>query len=103
MDSRDAPAAVSERYATVADNARADAERLQARWAESGDAARARLAGRMAELLTKERDAARLGVLPPRGDFGFALTRFAGDVEWGPEGEALVDRLYELQRLWAET
>jgi hypothetical protein len=98
MDTRDTQAALSEDYAVLADEARAEARRLHARWAEAGDS-RASLAARLELLLEKASDAARRGELPPR-DGGFPLTRFAGEVEWGPEGASLLDRLYELQRLW---
>jgi hypothetical protein len=92
---------VNAEYAALADATRLEAERLQERWAEAGDADGAALAGRLARLLRKERDAARRGELPPR-EGGFPLTRFAGEVEWGPEGADLVDHLYELQRLWRQ-
>jgi hypothetical protein len=37
-------------------------------------------------LLAKARDDARRGELPPREGFAFPPTRFAGDIEWRPEG-----------------
>jgi hypothetical protein len=99
MDTRETHAAVSSDYAALAEAGRIEAEQLRARWADAGDVEGAAHARRLAELLEKERDAARRGELPPRNG-GFPLTRFAGEIEWGPEGAALVDKLYELQRLW---
>ena len=97
MDTRDTPAAVSSEYAALADAARVEAEQLHARWAAAGEEAMAAHARRLAGLLAKARDAALRGELPPRSG-GFPLTRFAGEIEWGPEGAELVDKLYAAAR-----
>ena len=90
---------MTDRYAAAADAALAEAGRLRARWAAEGDASGVAMADRLEGLLAAERDAARSGRLPPRNG-GFPLTRFLGEVEWGPEGRELVDRVYDLQRIW---
>jgi hypothetical protein len=90
---------VTAAYAAAADDAIAEADRLRARWAGSGDTEGAALTERLRQQLVTSRDAARRGELPPRGG-GFPLTRFVGEYDWGPDGDELVDRVYALQRIW---
>jgi hypothetical protein len=99
MGAGDAVGSVTQRYAELAEEARAEAERLRERWEQAGDDDGATLAGRLAGLLEHERDEARRGMLPPRSG-GFPLGRFMGDYEWGPEGRRAEDLVRELQRCW---
>jgi hypothetical protein len=102
MGAGDADGSVTARYAELAEEALAEAERLREHWKQVGDADGAKLAGRLAGLLANARDDARRGRLPPRTG-GFPLTRFMSDYEWGEEGRRVEDLAYAMQRCWRES
>jgi hypothetical protein len=68
----------------------------------NGRAARVRNIDRLIGFLTDQLASAEAGNLPPRKGYGFALTRYMGESEWGDEGAKLVDIVYELQEIWSE-
>jgi hypothetical protein len=44
---------------------------------------------------------ADLGELPRR-DYGFALTRFMDEYEWGTEGDRVWDLVHQLLHIWRD-
>jgi hypothetical protein len=93
---------VAERYRAVLVSALDEAWRARAISAANGRDAGVRNVDRLIGFLTDQLEAARSGHLPLRGRYGFALTRYMGESEWGEEGATLVALVYELQEIWSE-
>ena len=86
----------------MCDAALEEARELKARYEGSGDQ-RAALVDRAAALITGRRDDAVAGRLHrPSSGVALGFSRFIGDVEWGPEGAALLDAAYDAERYWKQ-
>jgi hypothetical protein len=92
--------ATSEDYRALTEAILAKAVELRHRWSEAGDRSGVELVDRLIGFLEEQRDNARQGLLPARAH-GFALTRFMGDYDWGPDGKEMQAMVYDLQELWA--
>lgn len=89
-------------FVAACDAAIGEARKLQTAYEAAGDR-RAALAGRAAELLAGRRDDALAGTLHrPSSGVALGFSRFIGDVEWGPEGRALLDAAYAAERYWKQ-
>ncbi len=87
-------------FVAACDAAIAEARKLEATYEAAGDR-RADLARRAAELLAGRRDDALAGTLHrPSSGVALGFSRFIGDVEWGPDGRALLDAAYAAERYW---
>jgi len=102
MDTRDETASLAARYAETLSAAVDEARAARAVALAQGNGARVRNVDRLVGFLEEQLAAARSGSLPPRKGYGFALTRYMDDYEWGEEGTRLVDLVHELQRIWSE-
>jgi hypothetical protein len=102
MDTRDQASPLAARYADtlVATIEAARAGRAAA--AAAGRDARARNFDRLLGFLDEQLIAARAGTLPARRGYGFALSRYVDEYEWGEEGSRVLELVHDLQHIWSE-
>lgn len=91
-----------DRYTVALAVAIDEARSLLATAASQGRESRVRNVNRLLGFLEQQQEEARSGVMPRREGYGYALTRYADEYEWGDEGTRLVDLVYELQHIWSE-
>lgn len=89
-------------FIALCDAAIAEARKLKAGYEAAGDR-RAGMAERAEQLIAGRRSDALAGTLHlPSSGTALGFSRFIGDVEWGPEGEALLDAAYAAERYWKQ-
>lgn len=89
-------------YVALCNNAIHEAIKLAERYREAGNDGMVRMAGTAQHVLEVERDQAVNNEVPASERFGFGPGRFAGDTDWGPEGDAMLDAIREMQLYWQE-
>lgn len=89
-------------FVAACDAAIDEARKLKAVYEAAGDR-RAALAERAADFISGRRDDALGGSLHrPSSGVALGFSRFIGDVDWGPEGKALLDAAYAAERYWKQ-
>lgn len=102
MDTRNPTSPLASRYAEGLTAAIDEAKRARTIAAANAREHRARNIDRLIGFLEDQLASAREGKLPPRKGYGFALTRYMDEYEWGEEGRKLFDLVLALQRIWSE-
>lgn len=90
-----------EEYLRLCDRAIEVAEALRCRRQARGDGRGAELAARAVTLLQAERAGAGEHGVPSRDHgYGYAMTGFISEYDWGAEGQELVDAVYVMADFW---
>jgi hypothetical protein len=89
-------------FVAACDAALDEARKLKALYEAAGDR-RASLVDRATDLIAGRRADALEGTLHrPSSGVALGFSRFIGDVDWGPEGKALLDAAYAAERYWKQ-
>ncbi len=103
MARRDAPDPLTAGFVDLCDEVIHEARRLAEVYRAKGDDRTLKRAHKMVDFLEHRRQAALDGtMLRPSDGPAFGITRFASEYDWGPEGNAMLDRLYDLEDYWVE-
>lgn len=90
-----------EEYLRLCDRAIEAAEALRRRRQARGDGRGAELAARAVSLLQAERAGAGEHGVPSRDHgYGFAMSRFISEYDWGAEGQDLAEAVYAMADFW---
>jgi hypothetical protein len=102
MDTRAKMTFLVDRYAEGLVAAIDEAKRVRTIAIANGLEHRVRNLDRLVGFLDNQLVAARSRRLPPRKGYGFALSRYMDEYEWGEEGRKLFDLILALQTIWSE-